>query len=201
MIFRQIKAGPMQNFVYIIGDEKTKEAAIVDAGWDIKSVILIAEKEGLKISKIILTHSHFDHIQLAGELAVKTNACIYVHESDFNEVSNSIRKSNPKITKVGDGDKILVGKIELKVMHTPGHTKGSICILAEDKLVTGDTLFVNAVGRTDLSGGDYKKLMESLGMLKKLNDSIQVYPGHDYGKTAYSTIGYEKKNNPFMKDA
>ena len=187
----------MQNFCYIIGDEESKEAAVVDCGWEPKRLIDAAEKEKLKISKIILTHSHYDHTQKAIELSEKTKAGAYFHKSDFEEIKKKFPKSNKFF--VNEGDEIKVGQIKIKVIHTPGHTPGAICLLFENKLITGDTLFVNAIGRTDLAGGDPIKLFGSLQKLKKLGDDTKVYPGHDYGDTAFSTIGNEKKSNPYFK--
>ena len=198
MIFRQIPIGPMQNFSYIIGDEKTKEAAVVDAGWEADKLIEICNKEKLKITKIILTHSHYDHVQKVDELASKANAAVYFHEDDSSEIKKVIKNPNVKITKLKNNDEIKVGKIEIKVIHTPGHSPGAICLLADKKLLTGDTLFVNAIGRTDLPGGDSIKLFESLQKLKKLDDNIEIYPGHDYGEVPFSTIGGEKKTNPYF---
>ena len=189
----------MQNFIYIIGDEKSKDAAIVDAGWEIDKLIDIANKEKLKIKKIILTHSHYDHVQKADELASKTNADVYFHELELDQIKKIIKNPNITIHKLKNNDEIKIGNLKIKVIHTPGHTPGAICLLFENKLITGDTLFVNAVGRTDLAGGDTAKLFESLQKLKKLNDDVEVYPGHDYGEIPFSTIGNEKKNNPYFK--
>ena len=199
MFFKQVNVGPMQNFSYIIGDEKSKEAAVVDAGWEADKLIDICNKKKLKITKIILTHSHYDHAQKVDELASKTNAIVYFHEDDFNEIRRVIKNPNIKIHKLKDNDEIKIGKIKIKVIHTPGHTPGAICLLIENKLLTGDTLFVNAIGRTDLAGGDSLQLFESLQKLKKLDDKIEVYPGHDYGEIPFSTIGGEKKTNPYFK--
>jgi len=198
MIFKQIKVGPMQNFSYIIGDDKSKEAAVVDAGWEIDKLIDICNKEKLNINKIILTHSHYDHVQKIDELASKTNALVYFHEEDHNEIKRVIKNPNIKIIKLKNNDEIKIGNIKIKVIHTPGHTPGAICLLFENKLITGDTLFVNAIGRTDLAGGDSIKLFESLQKLKKLKDDIEIYPGHDYGEIPFSTIGGEKKTNPYI---
>ena len=195
MIFHQISVGPMQNFVYLIGEEKSKDAVIIDAGWDINEIINIAEKEKLKINKIILTHYHYDHVQKVNELADKTHAEIYFHEDE--EQFLKIATKNKKI-KLKDNDEIKIGSLKIKIIHTPGHTLGSICIFIGNKLITGDTLFVGAIGRTDLPGGDAIKLFESLQKLKKLNDDVEVYPGHDYGQTKFSTIGNEKRNNPYF---
>ena len=198
MFFKQVQLGPMQNFSYIIGDENSEEAAVVDAGWDVDKLIDIVNKEKLKINKIILTHSHYDHTQKVDELASKTNAMVYFHEDDYNEIKRVIKNPNIKIHKLKNNDEIKVGNIKIKIMHTPGHSPGAICLLFENKLITGDTLFVNAIGRTDLAGGDSIKLFESLQKLKKLKDDIEVYPGHDYGEIPFSTIGGEKKTNPYL---
>lgn len=189
----------MQNFSYIIGDENAKEACVVDAGWETGKLIEVANKEKLKTTKIILTHSHYDHIQKVSELAKKTNSAVYCHELECNEIKKSINNNSIKIIKLKNNDTIEIGSIKIRVIHTPGHTPGAICLLAEGKLLTGDTLFVNAIGRTDLEGGDTLKLFESLQKLKKLNDDVEVYPGHDYGATKSSTIGNEKKTNPYFK--
>ena len=199
MFFSQIKVGPMQNFSYIIGDENTKEAVIVDAGWDIDKLIAVCYKEKLKINKIILTHSHYDHTQKADELASKINSDVYFHEDDFNEIKKLIQNPSIKIHRLKDDDEVKVGKIKIRVIHTPGHSPGAVCLLIENKLLTGDTLFVNAIGRTDLPGSDSLKMFESLQKIKKLDDKIEIYPGHDYGEVPFSTIGNEKKNNPYLR--
>src|SRR3989338_3452143 len=122
MFFKQIAIGPMQNFSYIIGDEATKEAAVVDAGWEADKLMEIANKEKLKISKIILTHSHYDHVQKADELASKTNAEVYFYELEFSEIKKHIKNPNIKLIKVKNNDEIKVGNIKIKVIHTPEHT-------------------------------------------------------------------------------
>lgn len=190
MIFKQIKAGEMENFSYIIGD--SGEAAVVDPGWEYEKLIKICSKEGLKITKILLTHGHFDHVQELAKIVEATKAEVYVHKSEKINFHG-------KIKFIKDSEKIKIGKVEVKVIHTSGHTLGSVCYLVDDKkLLTGDTLFVSGVGRTDLPGGSAVQMKKSLDRLSKLNDEIEVYPGHDYGG-ASSTIREEKKNNPFMK--
>ena len=198
MIFRQIPVGPMQNFVYVIGDESSKEAAVVDAGWNADKIIETANNEELKINKIILTHSHFDHTQRVGELVDKTKADVYFHELEFNEIKKYFKTNSSQIIKLKDNDELKVGKIKIRIIQTPGHTPGSMCIFFDDKVITGDTLFVGAIGRTDLPGGNPIKLFESLQKLKKLDDKTKIYPGHDYGQIKFSTIGNEKKQNPYF---
>ena len=198
MIFHQLSLGPMQNFIYLIGDEKSKEAAVIDAGWDADKIIETANKEKLTIKKIILTHSHFDHVQRVDELADKTKADVYFHELESDSIKKHIKNDAIKIIKLKDNDEISIGKIKIKIIHTPGHDPGAVCLHFNSKLITGDTLFVGAIGRTDLPGGDTIKLFESLQKLKKLDDKTEIYPGHDYGESKSSTIGYEKKSNPYF---
>ena len=196
MIFEQIPIGPMQNFSYLIGDEDSKEAAIVDPGWEIEKISEIAKKHDLNIKFILITHSHYDHIDKVKEMADATGAVVYVHKEDLDEIKN---KGVDKIKTIGENDEIYVGKIKVKVLHTPGHSPGSVCYLVENKLITGDTLFVENIGRTDLPGGDPRVIAESLKKLKKLDEKIEVYPGHDYGSVPHSSIAHEKKYNLHMK--
>jgi len=197
MIFEQIPVGIMQNFSYIIGDEKTREAAVVDPGWQANKILEIAKKHKLSITRILMTHAHYDHANRVGDIADATDAAVYVHKEEADEIK---KLGINKIKIINDNDIINIGKIKIKVIHTPGHTAGSVCFLVDNKkLVTGDTLFVEAIGRVDLAGGDAEKMFNSLQKLKKLNENIEVYPGHNYGSKQNSTIDYEKKNNPYMK--
>ena len=195
MIFEQIKVGSMQNFSYIIGDEKSKEAAIVDAGWEPEKLVEATKNKGIKIGYILLTHNHYDHVNALTKLFELTKAKIIVHEEDAGFIGNL----GLPFKAVKDNDEIDIGKLKIKVIHTPGHTPGSVCYLAENKLITGDTLFVEAIGRVDLPGGNIKQMYESLQKLKKLDDNVEVYPGHDYGSKQHSTIAYEKENNPYIR--
>ncbi|MBI2651417.1 MBL fold metallo-hydrolase [Candidatus Woesearchaeota archaeon] len=193
MIFEQISVGDMQNFSYLIGDKESREAAIVDPAWELQKILEAAKKHGLNIKKILITHAHFDHIQCVKELADTVNARVYIHKEEAAEIKKLGIKN---IEVIEDNALISIGKIKVKVLHTPGHSAGSVCYLVGNKLITGDTLFVEAIGRTDLPGGNIKQMRDSLKKLKKLDESIEVYPGHDYGSKPNSTIGHEKKNNP-----
>lgn len=190
MIFRQVPVGTFQNFSYIIGDEKTKLAALVDPAWEVDNLLAQCEELDLKVTQVINTHSHHDHIEGNEAVAKRTGAKVVMHEK------SPVRKDIP----VKDGDTIEVGSLQLKVFHTPGHCPDHICLLVDGKLLTGDTLFVGECGRTDLAGGNSADMYDSL--VKKilpLDDSIEVYPGHDYGKTTFSTIGFERRNNYTLK--
>jgi hydroxyacylglutathione hydrolase len=190
MIFRQVPVGTFQNFSYIIGDEKTKSAALVDPAWEVDNLLAQCEELGLKVTRVINTHSHHDHIEGNEAVAKRTGAKVVMHEK------SPVRKD----IAVKDGDAIEVGSLTVKVIHTPGHCPDHICLLVDGKLLTGDTLFVGECGRTDLGGGNSGDLYDSL--VKKilpLDDSIEVYPGHDYGNKPSTTIGNERKNNYTLK--
>lgn len=185
MFFRQIKQHG-DNFSYIIADENTKEAVVIDPNFNADAIIQTLKSQGLLLKYIVNTHSHLDHTASNEELSSKYHCKIAAHKTA------KIKKD----IAVNDGDIIKVGKIAMTVIHTPGHTSDSICLLAEGKLFTGDTLFVGECGRTDLPGGNSKDMYYSLfHKLMKLDDNVEVYPGHDYGSRPYSTIGIEKKTN------
>jgi len=196
MIFEQIPLGNMQNFSYIIGDENTKEAAVVDPAWEVDKIIEIAKNNNLIIKYILMTHTHYDHVEGVKKTINVTNSTVYVHELEEDEI---IKLGVSNIKTIKDNEEINIGKIKIKVIHTPGHTPGSVCFLLNNKLITGDTLFVEAVGRVDLPGGNIEKMYDSIQKLKKLDQKIEVYPGHDYGSIKNSTIGHEIRNNPYMK--
>ncbi|MDA4127984.1 MAG: MBL fold metallo-hydrolase [Thaumarchaeota archaeon] len=189
LIVRQLKVGTMDNFVYIIGDEKTKEAAVIDSGWEIDPIMDAAVKDGLKIKYAIATHEHFDHTKTLRELAERSGAKVVVHEN--SPLNGDVR--------VGDGETLELGGEKLKVLHTPGHTEDGICISAGMKLFTGDTLFIGTCGRTDLPGGSARKLFESLhGVIMKLPAQTLIYPGHDYGDVWFRALEEESKRNPAL---
>jgi glyoxylase-like metal-dependent hydrolase (beta-lactamase superfamily II) len=186
MFFRQIQRHS-DNFSYIIADEETDEAAVVDSSYNADEIIKILKDRKLRLKYIINTHGHSDHtagnVELASIFGAKIVAC---------------NKSKLQVDIfVDEGDVLNVGRINIKIIYTPGHTIDSICLLVDNKkLLTGDTLFVGECGRTDLPGGNSKSMYESLfSKLQKLDDDVEVYPGHDYGVKSSSTIGEEKKSN------
>ena len=185
MIFVQMLIGRLMNFTYLIGDEDSGLAAVVDPAGDANRILKETEKHGLKIIYIINTHAHFDHVMANEDLASKTKAKIIMHE----------KSRAMKDISVKDDDIIEIGRLKMRVIHTPGHTPESMCLLIDKKLITGDTLFVGGCGRTDLPGGNPEELYNSLLKLTTLDDDVEIYPGHDYGEKPYSTIGYEKDHN------
>ena len=140
MIFEQIPVGQMQNFAYVIGDEKTKEAAVVDPAWELNKILNIAKKHNLKINKILITHTDFDHIEGVKEMSDLTGAVVYVHKNGENDLRNL---GINKIKAIDEGDEIDIGKIKISVLYAPGHKPSCVCFLfGTNKLLTGDTLFV-----------------------------------------------------------
>ena len=188
MIFQQIRAGGDRNFGYLIGDEETREAAVVDPSYSPERLIQAAKEHNLKIVYVIGTHAHGDHVTGNPAIRGKTDARIVMHTSSPGSVD----------IRVADGDTLKLGNLELKVIHTPGHTPDGICILVGDKLVTGDTLFVGKVGGTGTDEAARIEHDSLFNKLMKLNDAIEVYPGHDYGVAPTSTIGHERQTNPFL---
>lgn len=190
MKVHQIQVGNMQNFSYIVEDEDTSEAIIIDPSWDLIELEMIIKKNNLKIKYIVNTHHHFDHT-LGNEAMVKsTKAPIIQHES--SELKHEIT--------VRDGDFIEFGNSKLKVLHTPGHSPDSICLVGDGKIFSGDTLFVGNCGRIDLPGGSAKDLYHSLfDILHKLDENLVMYSGHNYGGSEISTLGQEKITNHVMQ--
>ena len=185
MLFKQIKYRG-DNFSYIIADETSREAAIVDPSLNQDVLMKFIKDQKLKLNYIIDTHGHGDHTAGNDDLKRASGAQIVTHK--ISEVRKDV--------SVEDGNILKLGKIIIKVIHTPGHTPDSISLLVDGKILTGDTLFIGECGRTDLPGGNpadmYHSLFDKLG---KLDDKIEVYPGHDYGPRPSSTIGEQKRTN------
>jgi hydroxyacylglutathione hydrolase len=174
------------NFSYIIADDKTKEAVVVDPNFNADAIIRILRNQSLNVKFVIDTHDHIDHTASNEDFRSNFGAKVVAHK--LAHVSKDV--------SVVDGDVIRMGEIVIKVIHTPGHTPDSVCLLVNNKLLTGDTLFVGECGRTDLLGGSAEDMYHSLfDKLMKLDDNIKVYPGHDYGPKPYSTIGVERRTN------
>ncbi|MFH1830912.1 MAG: MBL fold metallo-hydrolase [Pseudomonadota bacterium] len=187
---KQLHVGPMLNFAYLVGDDKAKACATIDPGWDANAILNAANDAGWKIEKILLTHTHFDHIGVLRDIAAKTDATIYVHKDEAGDISKNL-----PVKETEDGTLIELGSTKIKCIHTPGHTPGSQCFLVKNSIFTGDTLFVDGCGRVDLPGSDPKQMMASLKTLASLDPKTKVWPGHDYGGTE-STIGELLMTNP-----
>jgi glyoxylase-like metal-dependent hydrolase (beta-lactamase superfamily II) len=205
---RQLEIGPMQNYVYLVGDPETREAAVIDAAWEIDAIVDAAAADGYTITKALVTHFHPDHLggrfmgmsvtgatELVAKLGIKTH--INKHEAGYVGRVSDLSPSD--VVAVDAGDTITIGKVPLTFVHTPGHTPGSQCFLVDGNLISGDTLFIGSCGRTDLPGSDPAQLYDSLKTLRKLPDDTMLYPGHNYADRPTSTIGNEKRRNLCMR--
>lgn len=206
---RQLEIGPMANYVYLIGDPQTREAVIVDPAWDVPAILDILDQDDMKLVGALATHFHPDHIggsmmgeQIPGvpDLLARRPVKIYVHKEEASYVKQVLGMETSDFIKVDGETTVDVGRIPVRIIHTPGHTPGSICFLVEGNLVSGDTLFIGACGRVDLPGASAEDLYYSLTTkLKKLPDETTLLPGHNYAAASTSTIANEKKTNPFMR--
>ncbi len=205
----QAQIGPMANFVYLIGDPATRKAAVVDPAWDVDAILDLAARDGYEIDKILITHYHPDHlggrmmghsIEGAAHMLERVKAKIYVNKHEAAGAKQVAGLSDSDLVKVEAGDVFKVGNLEIKFLHTPGHTPGSQCFLVEGNLISGDTLFVNSCGRVDLPGSDPEAMYHSLNdTLRNLDDATVVYPGHAYAPESSTTIGQQKRTNMYMR--
>jgi hydroxyacylglutathione hydrolase len=193
---KQVELGPMGNYVYLIGDPHSREVAVVDPAWEVERIVDMAQEQDLTITKILITHSHFDHVNGVEALLNRTKAKVYINRAE----AEFMKAVWPDLVKVDGGDKTRVGGVDITFLHTPGHTPGSQCFLVQDRLISGDTLFIGACGRCDLPGSSPEDMYDSLAnKLSKLDDRTIVFPGHNYAARPYSTIGDEKRFNPYLQ--
>ena len=209
MIHEILPVGKLQCNCSIFGDESTRQAIVIDPGDDLDQIEAILAKHELTVTGIVITHAHIDHIGGAAKLRAKTGAPVYMNENDIalrdmlDTQAAWIGSPAPDKTAIDvavkDGDTIKLADAEFQVLHTPGHTQGSISLLvaSENKLIAGDTLFMGSIGRTDLPGGNTRQIFASIkDKLLPLADSVEVTCGHGPG----TTIGRERDQNPFLRD-
>jgi glyoxylase-like metal-dependent hydrolase (beta-lactamase superfamily II) len=205
---KQMELGPMQNFVYLIGDPGTRECVVVDPAWQIDTIVDTAAGDGMTITGALVTHTHQDHVggsleswgmqgRIPGveDLLERVRARVYVHKAE----REFLRGFGSDLVQVDGNDTLRVGRLAVTFLHTPGHTPGSQCFLVDGRLVSGDTLFIGSCGRTDLPGSDPEQMYYSLTQrLAALPDATVLLPGHNYGGS-HSTMGAERRGNPFLR--
>lgn len=185
----------MENFVYLIHDHASGRAAVVDPAWDVPEVLALAEREGVTITDILLTHSHHDHINGIEDVLARYDAQLHLMKAEAQFWGHCLDLP----TLHHGGDRIRLGETEITALHTPGHTPGSACYQVGDQLITGDTLFVFGCGRCDLSGGDPEQMFVTLkDMAEHFPEKTLILPGHNYAEKATSTMGEQIEGNPFM---
>jgi glyoxylase-like metal-dependent hydrolase (beta-lactamase superfamily II) len=219
LYFRQLLAGrdwavgdpiatQMRNFAYLIGDRETGDCVVVDPAYAAGDLVDIAEADGLHLSGVLATHHHPDHVggtmmgfTLRGvrELLERVQVPVHVHEQELPWVANVTEIAPSELTGHEHGDKVRVGGLDIELLHTPGHTPGSMCFLLEDRLVAGDTLFVDGCGRTDFPGGDSDAMFRSLRNLAELSGDPVVYPGHWYSQEPSAALSEVREKNYVMR--
>jgi glyoxylase-like metal-dependent hydrolase (beta-lactamase superfamily II) len=210
LYLKQLPLGPMQNFVYLIGDRTTRRAVVVDPAWDIDAILAALAEDDMTLEAALITHFHPDHLggSLMGHkipgavelLERNQKVKVHIHKSEADYVPRVCGLSPSDLSLTESGDEMAVGGQRIRFLHTPGHTPGSQCFLVGSNLVSGDTLFIGACGRVDLPGSNPAQMYDSLvNKLRALPDETVLYPGHDYADRPTSTIGEEKRRNMFLR--
>ena len=210
LYLKQLELGPMQNFVYVVADPATREAAVIDPAWEIDRIVQLLEAQDLTLKAALITHFHPDHlggnlmghhIQGAAELLARNFPIkVHLHKSEAEFANRIAGLSASDIVRTDGNEDLRLGNLRLRFIHTPGHTPGSQCFLIDGRLISGDTLFIGSCGRVDLPGSDAAQLYDSLvNKLKQLPDDTILYPGHNYAERMTSTIGEEKRRNVYMR--
>jgi glyoxylase-like metal-dependent hydrolase (beta-lactamase superfamily II) len=208
LYLKQLQVGPMQNFVYLVGSRSARQCWVVDPAWDIEAITAAAAADDMRITGALVTHYHPDHCgghlwghDIAGvaEMVAAAKIPVYANTAEIDGLVQVTGLERTDFHACRGGDKLTLGGVELTTIHTPGHTPGSQCFLADGALVSGDTLFISACGRVDLPGGDPQQMYESLtGTLAKLPTETVVYPGHHYDPQTSLPLAAVMARNPFL---
>lgn len=210
LYFRRLSLGPMANFLYLIGSRRTRECVVVDPAWDTQALLDAASADDMRIVGSLVTHYHPDHVggEVPGfsvpggvaELLAEADAPAHVNKHEAEGLKFVTGLSDNDMVLRDSGDTLKIGDVEIRFVHTPGHTPGSQCFLVNERLVSGDTLFIGSCGRVDLPGADVDQMYESLTQkLSKIDDNVVLFPGHDYGATQTSTMREQRLTNPMLR--
>ncbi len=201
MQVKVLQVGPIGTNCYLLEDEKAHVAAVIDPGDEAGRILQVIKDDGVDVKYILLTHGHYDHTTAVPELhQALPQAEIYIHKADANGAGSRLfplAGQIPDLKFYDEGDALTLGELTIQVLHTPGHSKGSVTLKVGDVLFCGDTLFAGSCGRTDLAGGSYDEIMASLKKLGELPGDCHVCPGHD----VTSTLERERRSNPFLREA
>ena len=190
-----MQLGPMDNFVYLVTDLHSNKSAVIDPAWDTTKIVQQALQQNSQIDKILLTHSHHDHINGVDAILSQYDSELHLLKSEAEFWQTNLNKP----TLHYGGDSIMLGETEIKILHTPGHTPGSACYLLDGDIITGDTLFVFGCGRCDLHGGDPEQMYTTLNKMKQqLDGNTLIHPGHNYAGKKHSTMSEQIEGNPFL---
>lgn len=190
-----IQGGSLHTNCYLVSGETDGSCVLIDPGFQAEQILEQVRSKGKTVAAILLTHAHFDHISGARDIAEQTGCKVYLHEADRSLPSQLTLSTLPPTENYGEGDVLSLAGLTFRVLHTPGHTPGGVCLLCGDAMFSGDTLFAGTCGRTDLPGGNYKDMLQSLSRLAALEGDWRVLPGHG----GDSTLSYERRSNPYLQ--
>tara|TARA_B100000686_G_scaffold243745_1_gene252752 strand:+ start:185 stop:859 length:675 start_codon:yes stop_codon:yes gene_type:complete len=208
LYLEQLLVGPMDNFIYLVGSKSTREVAIIDPAWDIDALLTHIKEKDLKLTSVLVTHYHPDHIgggmgghsiEGIAELLEKDPVKIFVHKLEAEGVKKVTGVSDIDLNIVESGDHLTIGENDIEFLHTPGHTPGSQCFKVNNNLVSGDTLFVQGCGRVDLPGSNSEDMFHSLQKLSALPNETILYPGHNYSAEPYESMERVKEINTYLR--
>ena len=208
LYLEQLLVGPMDNFIYLVGSKSTREVAIIDPAWDIDALLTHIKEKDLKLTSVLVTHYHPDHIgggmgghsiEGIAELLEKDPVKIFVHKLEAEGVKKVTGVSDTDLNIVESGDHLTIGENDIEFLHTPGHTPGSQCFKVNNNLVSGDTLFVQGCGRVDLPGSNSEDMFHSLQKLSALPNETILYPGHNYSAEPYESMERVKEINTYLR--
>jgi len=208
LYLEQLLVGPMDNFIYLVGSKSTREVTIIDPAWDIDALLTHIKEKDLKLTSVLVTHYHPDHIgggmgghsiEGIAELLEKDPVKIFVHKLEAEGVKKVTGVSDIDLNIIESGDHLTIGKNDIEFLHTPGHTPGSQCFKVNNNLVSGDTLFVQGCGRVDLPGSNSEDMFHSLQKLSSLPNETILYPGHNYSAEPYESMERVKEINTYLR--